>query len=94
MTNGEDVVARVYAKPIPTSYKRLPSFDMKKMKPAASPFVRSDVCVIPALSVIAEAVAAWEIFDAFAEKFGSDSIDDMTGSFKSYVGRLKKRGIR
>ena len=46
MTNGEDIVMRLYAKPIPTSLKRLTSFDMRKRKPATSPFVRSDVCVM------------------------------------------------
>jgi len=94
MTNGEDIVARVYAKPLPTSPKRLPSVDMRGLKPATSPFVRSDVCVIPALGVIAEAVLAWEILVAFLEKFGGDSIGEITSNYQSYVAALAKRGIR
>lgn len=94
MTNGEDIVIRLYAKPLPTSLKRLPSFDMKKKKPAISPFVRSDVCVLPPLGVIAEGVAAWEILVAFAEKFGGDSVDQMKTNYKSYTSALRKRGIR
>jgi chorismate synthase len=93
MTNGEDVVVRLYAKPLPTSLKRLPSFDMKKAKSATSPFVRSDVCVLPALGVIAEAVAAWEILVLMAEKFGGDTIDEMSRNYKAYVAALTKRGF-
>ncbi|MEE9269682.1 MAG: chorismate synthase [Candidatus Krumholzibacteria bacterium] len=94
MTNGEDVVLRLFAKPLPTSYKRLPSFDMKKMKSATSPFVRSDVCVLPALGVIAEAVLAWEILFALVEKFGGDNIDEMKTNYKSYAVRLSTRGFK
>ena len=64
------------------------------MKATIAPFVRSDVCVIPALGVIAEAVAAWEVLHAFAEKFGGDSIDEMRSNHDGYVAGLAKRGIR
>ena len=94
MTNGENIVVRLYAKPIPTSLKRLPSFDMRKRKPATSPFVRSDVSVMPALAVIAEAVMAWELLSVFAEKFGSDSIAEMKTNYDAYVKELAKRGWR
>ena len=92
MTNGEDVVMRLYAKPIPTSLKRLPSFDLKKMKKATSPFVRSDVAVMPALAVIAEAVMAWELLVAMAEKFGGDSLAEMKTNYDAYAKSLRKRG--
>ena len=94
ISNGEDIVVRLYAKPIPTSLARLPSIDMKTIKPKTSPFVRSDTCVIPALAVIAEAVTAWEILGAFIDKFGGDSVTDMRSSYSSYESRLRKRGGR
>lgn len=94
MTNGEDVVMRLYAKPIPTSLKRLSSYDMKKMKKATSPFVRSDVAVMPALAVIAEGVMAWELLAAMADKFGADSLDEMKRSYDGYVKSIGKRGWR
>jgi chorismate synthase len=93
MTNGADIVARVYAKPIPTSLKRLPSFDMKSGRPAPAPFVRSDVCVIPALAVISEAALAWELLVAMTEKFGGDSVDEMVANFDRFRSTLKKRGL-
>ncbi|MDH3214695.1 MAG: chorismate synthase [Candidatus Krumholzibacteria bacterium] len=93
MTNGEDIIMRLYAKPLPTSLKRLSSYDMKMMKSAKSPFVRSDVCVLPALTVIAEGVVAWELLLAMVEQFGGDSIDQMKANYGSYVTGLAKRGI-
>lgn len=93
MTNGANIVLRVFAKPIPTSLKRLPSFDMKSGRPSVAPFVRSDVCVLPALAVIAEAVLAWELLVAMSEKFGGDSVDEMVGSLDRFREALEKRGL-
>ncbi len=94
MSNGEDIVVRLFAKPLPTSSKRLSSFDMKTLRPKTSPSVRSDVCAIPALSVIAEATAAWEILCVFAEKFGGDSVYQMKTNVDAYISELNQRGIR
>lgn len=93
VTNGEDVVIRLYGKPLPTSLRRLPSYDMKTRKPALAPFVRSDVCVMPALSVIGAAVAAWEILLAMTEKFGGDTIAELKKSYEHYTSLLAKRGL-
>lgn len=94
MTNGEDIVVRLYAKPIPTSLKRLPSFDMKTKKPAKSPFVRSDVCVLPPLAVIAETVLAWELLQCLVEKFGGDTMDEIKSRYDAYAGYLATRGVQ
>jgi chorismate synthase len=91
MTNGEPVVVRVFAKPIPTARRRAQSFDSRSLNPTDSPYVRSDVCVVPALSVIVEAVAAWEILAAAMEKFGGDHIDDTLSSLTRYLQKIKKR---
>jgi chorismate synthase len=91
MSNGEDIVVRVYAKPIPTAQRRARTFDLKTLAETDSPYVRSDVCVIPALAVIAEAVAAWEILDAFLEKFGGDTIADAIAARDHYLTRVRKR---
>jgi chorismate synthase len=91
MTNGEDVVVRIHAKPIPTARRRARTFDLRTLDETDSPYVRSDVCVLPALSVIAEAVAAWEILDAFLDKFGGDTIDDAIAARDHYMKRVRKR---
>ena len=76
MSNGEDIVVRLYAKPIPTAARRAETFDLATLEACESPYVRSDICVIPVLAVIAESVAAWEILAAVLEKLGGDTIDD------------------
>jgi chorismate synthase len=91
MTNGEAVVVRVFAKPIPTARRRVKTFDMETLGATDSPYVRSDVCVVPALSVIAEAVAAWEILRAAMDKFGGDHIDDTLAALTRYLQKTKKR---
>ncbi len=91
MTNGEDIVVRVHAKPIPTAQRRAKTFNMKTLKDSDSPYVRSDVCVTPALSVIAEAVAAWEILAAFLDKFGGDTIEECVAAHVRYRKQLRKR---
>jgi chorismate synthase len=76
MTNGENVVVRLYAKPIPTAPRRAATFDFATLEPTESPYVRSDICVVPVLAVIAEAVAAWEILAAVMDKLGGDTIEE------------------
>lgn len=91
MTNGEDIVVQLHAKPIPTAQRRAKTFDLKTLKDTESPYVRSDVCVIPALSVIAEAVAAWEILAVFVDKFGGDTIDEALAARDRYVESIRRR---
>jgi chorismate synthase len=91
MTNGEDVVVRLYAKPIPTARRRSRTFDLKTLRSKDSPYVRSDVCVVPAIAVIAECVAAWEMLRALLEKFGGDNIDDTLAAHDRYKKSLDER---
>jgi len=91
MTNGEDVVLRVYAKPIPTAARRALTFDLATLDACESPYVRSDTCVIPALAVIAEAVAAWEMLGATLEKLGGDHIRDTIAARDHVVARVARR---
>ena len=82
---------RLYAKPIPTAQRRAATFDMRTLSDRQSPYVRSDVCVIPALSVIAEGVAAWEMLVALLDKFGGDHIDDTLAAHRHFTARVSKR---
>ncbi|HKW14411.1 MAG TPA: chorismate synthase, partial [Candidatus Krumholzibacteria bacterium] len=91
MTNGEDIVLRVYAKPIPTAARRAMTFDFATLEATESPYVRSDTCVIPALAVIVEAVAAWEILGATLEKLGGDHIRDTIAARDHVVARIDRR---
>ncbi len=78
MTNGMPLVLRAAMKPIPTMQHRLPSIDLATLTPADSHFERADSCAVPAASVVAESVVAIELANAILEKFGGDSIDEVT----------------
>jgi chorismate synthase len=76
MTNGQALVIRGAKKPISTLRKRLRSIDLTTKEPADSSYERSDICALPAASVIAEAVVAFEIANAFLEKYGGDTMEE------------------
>ena len=74
VTNGEDVRATVWMKPISTLMKPLRSVDLSTMEEAAAAIERSDVCAVPAAAVVGEAMMCFVLADAVLEKFGSDTI--------------------
>jgi chorismate synthase len=90
ITNGGDVVVRANIKPIPTLINPLRSIDFTTKKETKAIYQRSDICVVPAASVVGEAVASWEIAAAFLEKFGGDSLPEIKENYKNYRKRLQK----
>ena len=88
MTNGMPVIIRVGMKPIPTLRTPLMSVDINTKKPFSAAYERSDVCAVPAAAVVGEAMAALIIADAFLEKFGGDSRDEIAGNYHSYLSYL------
>jgi chorismate synthase len=88
MTNGEVVIARAVMKPIPTLMKPLRSVDIITKKPQSASTERSDVCAVPAVSVVGEAVIAFEIARCFMEKFGGDSINELTRNYEGYMKQI------
>ena len=89
VTNGEDVVVRVAFKPISTLMKPLPSADLRTGEPSPAHVERSDVCVIPAAGVVAEAMLALVLADALTEKFGGDVVADLVAAIERYRERLR-----
>jgi len=90
VTNGEEVVIRAYLKPIPTLINPLRSIDFATKKETKAIYQRSDICVIPAASVVGEAVAAWEIAAAFLDKFNGDSLLEIKENYKKYGEKLQE----
>ncbi len=82
VTTGQMLVIRGAMKPISTLAKPLRSVDLKTMKVVPSRYERSDVCAVPACSVIGEAVIAPVIANAFLEKFGGDSVPEIRRRYK------------
>lgn len=89
MTNGMPVLVRAGMKPIPTLRKPLSSVDILSKEPFEAAYERSDVCAAPAASVIGEAMTALVIADAFLEKFGGDSMEEVTENYRAYLEHVK-----
>jgi len=79
MTNGQPLVLRAYVKPIPTLKMGFPTIDLRTKEPTMTVYERSDICAVPATSVIAENVVALELTKAILIKYGGDSVEEITG---------------
>jgi chorismate synthase len=90
ISNGEDVVIRGYIKPISTLRRPLESVDFKSREPVKAAYERSDVCVVPAAGVGAEAMVALTLARSALEKFGGDSMVEITRNFRNYLQQLKE----
>lgn len=90
MTNGADLLVRVTMKPISTLRRPLASVNMKTKKPQKAEYERSDLCVVPAGSVIGEAIVAYELADAFLGKFGGDSVKEIRRNYEGYLDQVRK----
>jgi chorismate synthase len=90
MTNGQPVIVRGAMKPISTLLKGLDSIELTTGESTRSQYERSDVCAVPAASVVAENVVAFEIACAFREKFGGDSLMEMRQNYESYLVAARK----
>ncbi len=88
MSNGEDIVVRAAMKPIPTLYNPLRTVNLKDKTEVKASVERSDICAVPACSVVIEAVVAFEIAKAFLEKFGADCMSDIKSAVESYKKRI------
>jgi chorismate synthase len=94
VTTGEPLVVRGAMKPISTLRKPLASVDLRDGSVADAAVERSDVCAVPAAAVVAEAMVALVLADAFLEKFGGDSVAEIRRNFDSYLAYLRQRGFR
>jgi chorismate synthase len=89
MTNGEPVVVRAAQKPIATLRKPLPSVDILTKKKSTAGYERSDICAVPAGSVIGEALCAWTLADALMEKMGGDHLGEVLARCRAYRSHLQ-----
>jgi chorismate synthase len=90
ITNGEDVVARGYLKPISTLRKALRTADMVTKEPVEAAYERSDWCVVPAGAVAGEAMVSLVLAEAFLQKFGGDSLTEMRRNFENYARQIEE----
>ena len=91
VTNGEDVRVTGFMKPIATLMKPLRSVDLTTLQDAPAAIERSDVCAVPAAAVVGEAMVAFVLADAFLEKFGGDSIDEIEAHYRATAEQVQRR---
>ncbi len=89
VSNGEDIRVRGYLKPISTLRRPLQSVDFATREPVKAAYERSDVCVVPAAGVAAEAMVALTLARCALEKFGGDSLGETLRNFQGYCQQLK-----
>jgi chorismate synthase len=89
ISNGQDVVVRGHLKPISTLRRPLQSVDFETREPVKAAYERSDVCVVPAAGVAAEAMVALTLARTALEKFGGDSLNEFKRNFAGYCEQIK-----
>jgi chorismate synthase len=92
MTTGAPLVVRGSMKPLPTLTKPLRSVDISTHEPAEALRERTDSCTVPAAGVVAEAMVAFVLADAYRRKFGGDHIDDVRAAVAAYEERIGWKG--
>jgi chorismate synthase len=91
MTNGQPLVIRAAKKPISTLRRPLESINLASKQPESASYERSDVCAVPAASVILENVVAFEVAAAVVDKFGGDSLAEMLARWKLFQEMARER---
>ena len=90
ISNGQDILVRGYLKPISTLRRPLGSVDFETREPVKAAYERSDVCVVPAAGVAAEAMVALALARCALEKFGGDSMTETLRNFEGYKKQLRE----
>ena len=89
VSNGEEIRVRGYLKPISTLRRPLQSVDFSTRQPVKAAYERSDVCVVPAAGVAAEAMTALTLASCVLQKFGGDSMLETRRNFEGYKNQLQ-----
>jgi chorismate synthase len=89
VSNGEDIVVRGYLKPISTLRQPLESVRFDTRESTSASYERSDICVVPAAGVAAEAMVALVVANMVHEKFGGDSLVELKRNFAGYIEQLR-----
>ena len=84
ISNGEPIVVRAAMKPIPTTVHPQRSVDLSTGAPARTQYQRSDVCAVPAASVVGEAIVAWTLAGALHEKLGGEHMAEIQAHWESW----------
>ena len=90
VSNGEDILAVIYMKPLSTLARGLDSVDLETGRPARSAYERSDVTAVAACGVIAEAMLAFVLADGLLEVTGGDRLEDVQTRLSTHRDRVRR----
>lgn len=90
ISNGEDIIAKCYMKPIPTMRRAMKSVDIESKESKDAHFERADVCAVPSAAVVGSAVISFHIASLFLEKFGGDTLIECKNNYLNYLNELRK----
>jgi len=90
VTNGQIIIVRGAMKPIATLLQGMDSVNLQTLKPERSDYERSDVCAVPAASVVAENVVAFEIARAWLAKFGGDTLREVRAAWEFWAEAVRR----
>lgn len=91
ITNGENLVVKASMKAIPTMKTSLSSINLKSKEAISAHFERSDTCAVSACGVVADAMVATVLVNAFLEKFGQDNLEQIKKNYSAYEEMLRER---
>ncbi|TWT45169.1 Chorismate synthase [Phycisphaerae bacterium RAS1] len=90
MTNGQVLVVRAAMKPISTLMQGMDSVNLQTLQPQRSDYERSDVCAVPAASVVAQNVVAFEVARAWLDKFAGDTLHEVRAAYQAYAAAARR----
>lgn len=90
MTNGMPIVVRAAMKPISTLLQGMDSVNLRTLGPERSDYERSDLCAVPAASVVVEQVVAFELARAFLEKFTGDTMEEVRAAVSYFLQAARR----
>ncbi len=92
MTNGQPIIVRAAMKPISTLLQGMDSVNLVTKQAERSDYERSDVCSVPAASVVVENVVAFEIARAFLDKFAGDTLGEVRAAYEHFLAAGRALG--
>ena len=89
MSNGMPIIVRGTMKPIATLLQGMDSVNLQTGDAERSDYERSDVCALPAASVVMENVVGFEVAVAFLHTFGGATMEMVRASHDAYANAAR-----
>jgi len=93
MSNGQPIIVRAAMKPLSTLLQGLDSVNLQTGRSDRADYERSDFCAVPAASVVAENVVAFEVAAAFLEKFAGDTLAEVRAAYERYTRAARSTSL-